>query len=167
MWIKFSCFPAQNTPGPFHHRINSEVSWCHSFLAAGPLWPCFPCSFGSCCFSPAGLPFGLQVQFTPSLRLVPSLARSGLSFSHSSSLFKSLSSHSNPYLVFFLFKKICLFGLQDLLLQRAGSLVMAGGLVALQRVGPHSPNRDPTYVPCIGRQILNCWTTREVLGFLS
>ena len=26
--------------------------------------------------------------------------------------------------------------------------------------------REQTYVPCIGRQILNHWTTREVLGSL-
>lgn len=104
--------------------------------------PRFPRSFGSRCFSPAGLPVGLQVQFTPSLRPVPSLAWSGPSFSHNSSSFKLLSSHPNPYLVFFLFKKMYLFGLQELLLQQVGpsgsgvvsvggaSHVMAWGLIS-------------------------------------
>ena len=36
------------------------------------------------------------------------------------------------------------------------------GLVALGHVGS-SWIRDHTYIPCIGRQILNHWTTREVL----
>ena len=35
------------------------------------------------------------------------------------------------------------------------------GLVALQHVGS-SQTRDRTHVPCIGRQILNPWTIREV-----
>ena len=35
---------------------------------------------------------------------------------------------------------------------------------ALQHVGS-SWTRDQTYVPCIGRQILNHWTTREVLSY--
>ena len=35
------------------------------------------------------------------------------------------------------------------------------GSVASQHVGSF-PTRDPSRVPCIGRQILNCWTTREV-----
>ena len=35
------------------------------------------------------------------------------------------------------------------------------GLVAPQRVGS-SQTRDRTHVPCIGREILNYWTTREV-----
>ena len=30
-----------------------------------------------------------------------------------------------------------------------------------------SPVRDRTSIPCIGRQILNHWTTREVPGFLK
>lgn len=113
--------PCSNTAGPCRHRMNSEVCWCRS--CSGPrASPCprFPRSFGSRCFSPAGLPAGLQVQFTPSLRPVPSLARSGSSFSHNSSSFKLLSSHPNPYLVFFLFKKMYLFGLQELLLQQVG-----------------------------------------------
>ena len=37
------------------------------------------------------------------------------------------------------------------------------GLVS-QRHVKSSWTRDWTYVPCIGRQILNHWTTREVLG---
>ena len=36
------------------------------------------------------------------------------------------------------------------------------GLAALQRA-ESSLTRDQTHVPCIGRQILNHWTTREVL----
>ena len=38
------------------------------------------------------------------------------------------------------------------------------GLVALQHVGS-SQTRHRTRVPCIGRQILNHWATREVPGF--
>ena len=38
------------------------------------------------------------------------------------------------------------------------------GLVAPRPVG-FSRTRARTHVPCIGRQILNHWTTREVLGF--
>ena len=37
-------------------------------------------------------------------------------------------------------------------------------LVALQHVG-YSWTRDRTQVPCIGRQILNHWTTRQVQDF--
>ena len=36
------------------------------------------------------------------------------------------------------------------------------GLVAQRHVDLSSPTRDQTHVPCIGRQILNCWTIREV-----
>ena len=49
---------------------------------------------------------------------------------------------------------------------RAGALftwasgVVAHGLIALRHVGS-SPNRDGTCVPCIGRWILNHWTTRK------
>ena len=32
---------------------------------------------------------------------------------------------------------------------------------------PSSPTRGPTCIPCIGRQILNLWATREVLEILS
>ena len=32
---------------------------------------------------------------------------------------------------------------------------------------PSSPTRDQTHVPCIGRWILNPWTTRKVLTFFS
>ena len=39
------------------------------------------------------------------------------------------------------------------------------GLPALQHVGS-SQTRDQTYVPCIDRWILNCWTTREVHIYL-
>ena len=47
-------------------------------------------------------------------------------------------------------------------LQGAGFRSWCAGFVALRRVG--SPwTRDRTRVPCIGRQILNHWTTREVL----
>ena len=38
------------------------------------------------------------------------------------------------------------------------------GLAALWHVGS-SQTRDQTHVPCIDRQILNHWTTREVLIF--
>ena len=37
------------------------------------------------------------------------------------------------------------------------------GLVAPKHV-ESSPTRDQTHVPCIGKQILNHWTTREVPG---
>ena len=40
------------------------------------------------------------------------------------------------------------------------------GLVATWHVGS-SRTRDGTCVPCIGRQILNHWTTREVLHKLK
>ena len=41
------------------------------------------------------------------------------------------------------------------------------GYVALQHVGLRSLTRDWTCIPCIGRQVLNHWTTREVpLEFL-
>ena len=36
------------------------------------------------------------------------------------------------------------------------------GLVALWHV-KSSQNRDRTHVPCIGRRILNHWTTRDIL----
>jgi len=39
------------------------------------------------------------------------------------------------------------------------------GLVAPPHVGS-SQTRDGTYVPCIGRWILNHWTTREVQHWL-
>ena len=39
------------------------------------------------------------------------------------------------------------------------------GLVALQHVGS-SQTRDQTGVPCIGRWILNHWTTRQVQDLL-
>ena len=48
------------------------------------------------------------------------------------------------------------FSLQQLL------LLWCTGLVALQHV-ECSWTRDPTCIPCIGIQILNHWTTREVL----
>ena len=35
-------------------------------------------------------------------------------------------------------------------------------LVALDMQGPSSPTRDPAWIFCIGRWILNLWTTREV-----
>ena len=51
-------------------------------------------------------------------------------------------------------------------LWQTGSVVVALGLVAPQQVGS-SQTRDRTHVPCIGRQILNRWTTREVLVLAS
>ena len=44
-----------------------------------------------------------------------------------------------------------------------GSVVVADGLVAPWLVGS-SWTRDQTCFPCIGSQILNDWTTREVWG---
>ena len=35
------------------------------------------------------------------------------------------------------------------------------------RSGPSSQTRDQIWVPCIGRQILNHWTTREVPPYVS
>ena len=40
--------------------------------------------------------------------------------------------------------------------------LQCGGFVALRHVGS-SRTRDQTCVPCIGRQILNHWTAKEVL----
>ena len=37
------------------------------------------------------------------------------------------------------------------------------GLVALQHMNLSSPTRDQTHIPCIGRRILNHWSSREVL----
>ena len=47
-------------------------------------------------------------------------------------------------------------------LQSTGSIDVPTGLAAPWHEGP-SQTRDWTCVPCIGRQILNHWTTREVL----
>ena len=46
-------------------------------------------------------------------------------------------------------------------LECAGSVVGAHGL-NYPEAGESSQTRDRTRVPCIGRQILNQWTTREV-----
>ena len=46
-------------------------------------------------------------------------------------------------------------------LQYSGSVVVLSGLVALRHV-ESSQTRDQTRVPCIGRWILNHWTTKEV-----
>ena len=46
-----------------------------------------------------------------------------------------------------------------------GSVVVACGVVAAGHV-ESSRTRDGTCVPCVGRQILNHWTTREVLEVL-
>ena len=43
-----------------------------------------------------------------------------------------------------------------------GSVAVCPGIVALQHV-ESSRSRNQTGVPCIGRQFLNHWTTREVL----
>ena len=59
-------------------------------------------------------------------------------------------------------------GTWALQLWRAGSLVVAHRLQNTQAQLPHdmwdlsSTTRDQTRIPCIGRQILNHWTTREV-----
>ena len=55
-------------------------------------------------------------------------------------------------------------------LRLVGSLVAAGGLLSCDmwtlscgvHVGSSSLTRDRTRIPCIGRQILNHWATREV-----
>ena len=44
------------------------------------------------------------------------------------------------------------------------SLYLWMGLDTLQHVDFSSPTMDRTCIPCIGRQILNHWTTREVPG---
>ena len=44
----------------------------------------------------------------------------------------------------------------------AGSVVVVPGLAALWHVGSWFPSQGLTHVPCIARQILNHWTTREV-----
>ena len=51
-------------------------------------------------------------------------------------------------------------------LWHTGSVVVVPGLVAPQQVGS-SQTRDRTHVPCIDRQVLNRWTTREVLVLAS
>ena len=42
-----------------------------------------------------------------------------------------------------------------------GSVAAVHGLVTLWHVQPPQPGHQ-THVPCMGRQILNQWTTREV-----
>ena len=59
-----------------------------------------------------------------------------------------------------------------LFLQSVGSRALGLQQLGLQGlVGPwyvgSSPTRDHSLVPCIGRQILNQWTTREVQGSLT
>ena len=46
--------------------------------------------------------------------------------------------------------------------QGVGSVVVTTGLVAL-RHAESSPTRDHTFVPCVGRRILNHWTAGDVL----
>ena len=46
-----------------------------------------------------------------------------------------------------------------------GGISSPGDSCPLQHVGS-SHTRDQTCVPCIGRQILNHWNTREVLALL-
>ena len=57
-----------------------------------------------------------------------------------------------------------------LLLQSTGSRMWASVFVApglsCSKACKIFPDRDQTCVPCIGRQILNHWTTREVLDHL-
>ena len=50
--------------------------------------------------------------------------------------------------------------LQSRALGRVGSAIVAHGLSC--SVAWSSLTRDQTSIPCIGRQILNQWTTREV-----
>ena len=47
--------------------------------------------------------------------------------------------------------------------EHAGSIVVAHRLSCPSMWDLSSPTRDWTHVPCIGRQILNHWTTRQVL----
>ena len=47
-------------------------------------------------------------------------------------------------------------------LEARASVLWLSSLVAPRQV-ESSPARDQTHVPCIGRRILNHWTTREVL----
>ena len=49
-----------------------------------------------------------------------------------------------------------------LLLWLAGSLVVAHGISCAITCHPCSLSRDLTHIPCLRRQILFCWTTREV-----
>ena len=53
--------------------------------------------------------------------------------------------------------------MRTLVVAALGSVVVVTGLVASWHVGS-SQSRDRTRVPCIDRQILNYWTTREVPG---
>ena len=65
------------------------------------------------------------------------------------------------FLFFYIFY---LFGCGRSLLQHAGSLVVVQGLSCPMACGilVQSLARDWTRIPCIARQILNPWTTREV-----
>ena len=49
-------------------------------------------------------------------------------------------------------------------LRHVGSVVVVHGLSCLQRV-ESSRTRDRTHIPCIGRQVLNHWTTRKPSGY--
>ena len=78
---------------------------------------------------------------------------------------------------FLTFKKLInIFGSIRSQLQRSGYSLWRAGFSLVVVSGPQStwaqfpsglwdlssPNRDQTHIPCIGRQILNHWTTREV-----
>ena len=52
-------------------------------------------------------------------------------------------------------------------LEREGSVVTAHGLLLLAVWNLSSLIRDRTHVPCMARQILNHWTTREVPASLQ
>ena len=55
--------------------------------------------------------------------------------------------------------------MRGLLLWHSGSTLQRTGLVALQHVGSYFANQASNLCPCIGRQILNQWTIREVPSF--
>ena len=46
----------------------------------------------------------------------------------------------------------------------AGSSLRHAGFCCCGAQAVSSPTRDGTHIPCIGRQILNHWTTKEVLS---
>ena len=50
-------------------------------------------------------------------------------------------------------------------LRSTGSVTVAQGFSNPQQLGS-SKIRDQTHVSCIGRQILHCWSTREVQNIL-
>ena len=63
---------------------------------------------------------------------------------------------------------IAVHGLLIVVASLVGELGLQDGQASAVLLHVESPwSRDRTHVPCIGRQILNHWTTREVLEFFT